>query len=516
MAGLADLTLMEKPTDSEVPQRQRGGFRGRGRGGRGGGGDRNREQDREQGSAPRGGRGGRGGFNRPPPPVRLFHDEKDIKLNEAQQARVKELEEEIKKIGNPVRPDEEAHNRAVHDLEMQIGRTVGQIDVLKQKIETNKQARDQYLSKNAPEVAEREQSHQKLRELKDEIAKLFTEKDEIKQKLTKIQSGLKERQLKSGVKSREEAELKRAEIEERIETETLTNQELKKLMSDVDRLTKIAASFDNVESQEAERMRLIARQSELGKLIDQKREERDGYVKKLEAAKSARAEVTAALTKFREAGDALWKERKTLEQQNKERYDAKAKLKDDHHKAVGEYLRLDREKRRLERDRKLVYAEAEKIMEQIEEGRRKIGEITERQNPHQKELSAGMALIGYLEGLVESEEEAAQSEKPMAGKQVDAKTMALLASIHKGKKKAEKGKKQEKKEKKEATLVHSMDTMAQFVTVEVQAPTTIAQAKECIEVIRKKCKGWKETFVKALVKFDFQADGKVRVAVVLE
>ena len=512
---------MEKPRQEDAPQRQRGGFRGRGRGRGGHAGDNREERSEAREQGQRGGfRGrGRGGHGDRPErrlqPIRLQFPEDQIKLNEVQAARVKELDEEIKKIGSPQEPSKEQFERQIHDAEMEIGKMVNQIELVKQKIAQATQDRQAYMEKNAPELAHMDENGQRLRQLKDTLNTLDHQIDEVKANRQKIQGMIKERIAKYHVRSREEAEAKKARLEDRIETETLDLKELKKLQADIDQLSKVAAQFDKVAGEEAQLEQLTARERELRDQRAKANEERKAVSQKMSDGYAARKEVQTALEKFKQDMDKLWAERRQLDEQRQAKYDKKKEILKAQRAAWDEYSQATRKKDELIRARKIVFHEAEKIMIQIEEGRKKIGDIPERANPHQTELTAALSLISYLEGIVEDKEDEDKetAKAANAGKRVDPAEAALLASIHSNSRRKKQQRGAKKEEKKKTSLVHSIDAMAQFATVEVSAPLSIEQIPACVAELRKKVKEWRDTFVKAVVKFDVQADGKVNVAV---
>ena len=514
---------MEKPRKEDAPQRQRGGFRGRGRG-RGGHNGDNREESgeaREQGQ--RGGfRGrGRGGHgersDRRLQPIRLQFPEEQIKLNEVQAARVKELDEEIKKIGTPAEPSKESFERQIHDVEMEIGKMVNQIEIVKQKIAQAKQDRQSYMEKNAPELAHMDENGQRLRQLKESLNTLDQQLEEVKANRQRIQGTIKERIAKYHVRSREEAEAKKARLEDRIETETLDLKELKKLQADIDQLSKVAAQFDKVAAEEAQLEQLVARERELREARNKANEERKAVSQKMSVGYAARKEVQTAMEKFKQDMDKLWAEKRQLEEERQAKWDKKKEIFKAQSAAWDQYAQATRKKDELIRARKIVFHEAEKIMIQIEEGRKKIGDIQEKVNPHQTELTAALSLISYLEGIIEDkeDEEKESAQAANAGKKVDPAAAALLASLHSNSRKKKQQRGAKKEEKKKTSLVHSIDAMAQFAAVEVSAPLSIEQIPACVADLRKKVKEWRDCFVKAVVKFDVQADGNVNVAVTL-
>lgn len=490
LGGLAGLTKkMEKPA-KEVSQRPRGGYN-RGRGGQHKAGEK-RQTERRQ-------------YVRRPV-IRLQMDVKEIKLNEEQTLKIKELDEQIKAVGKPVQPslDDKANKLGMFDEE--VAKMNAQIEVIKNKIDAIEAERQEYLKKNAPELAERTANSQKLRDAKAERERISKELELATAEKLRLDTQYRERKMKSGVKSKEAAEAKILELEELIETKSMTNQELKKHLGEIDHLHAVLNTFDGVDNIETKLEAAKKKERELRDLFYAKRREMDELFKQLEQAGNLRDVVKAKTQAFLTRKDEAWTQIKEIKGKINEKFKEK-------HAYIAEFdkqwedAKVKKSKLvELEYEKKVIYSAAERTMLQVLEGQKKFGDIKERVNPYTKQINAATSLIAYLGSMLDEKVE--KEDKKVVGKKIDDSAMALIASLRK----PVKGKKETKKSKP-VNLVHSLDSIAQFAVVEMTAPTTLEQVKPIIDELTKKVQVWKDAFAKAVVNFAVQADGKVSVSI---
>ncbi|KAH0787933.1 hypothetical protein GPJ56_008141 [Histomonas meleagridis] len=111
------------------------------------------------------------------------------------------------------------------------------------------------------------------------------------------------------------------------------------------------------------------------------------------------------------------------------------KTKNEYRKLLKEYRNKLNQITDIHYERDVIYREAERTMLQILEGQKLIGEIKERENPHQKEIAAGKSLITYLEGMQghPQHKENKQQQNVQHTKRSNKEAEKLIASLKKDK-----------------------------------------------------------------------------------
>ena len=509
--------------------RGRGGFRGnRGRGGNEGrqnDRDYNRPQSRGGQSGQHGGpRGGRGGGNfkptdrsRMPKRPRMVpqHPINEIKLNEVQAAKIKEIDEEIKAIGKITEPPREEFDKRIKTIDETIASLNSQITTYHQQIEAQQKLRTDYINKNNPNVAQLSEMGEHIKEkiekrnqIRDEIKSIDDQFVDAKKKLESLRN-------KTGFRTKEQAEARIDEIDQRVETSTLGNNELKKLLAERDRITQNINLFEKF--------------APLQKILDTSRERKNGLYESLhkindelkestekrDVAREQKGQIYAETKKYKDQIDLFRDKIKELtEQKNIQRKEKDNAFKEQN-KAYDEYRTKLQQKNDLEYQKNVIYCEAERTMVQVLEGLKKIGEIKERVNPHQKEIQSAQALIQYLETLLDQADDKKEEQKIKKGKTVNQAELALIASCKATNKKGKKNRKEQSAKAKSSNLTHSLLTISQFSELDLTAPTKLSEIPEIIKLLQEKVNNWKASFVNASVNFNIREDGTVAVTISL-
>jgi chromosome segregation ATPase len=438
----------------------------------------------------------------------LNHLISDIKLNEAQAAQVKEIEEKLREIGKPVEPSRTENAERTAVIETEINSLTAQIQAFEAQLQQKIEERNAYTKENQAGLSERDASRRGVNDISNRIDSLIEEQKTIKLKIRESQEKLRRSQQELGFKSRDEAQTKIDEINYSIETSTLNNRELSKRLADIDRLQAGFKKLDVLENLRAELDQARGRDTELSGLLSEARLERETLREKSRGANEASQIV-------RQHIDEMWQVQRRIRDQIKELKDRifaqrgeLRQIEDAHYAALNAYRLQLQQSSELNYERTKIYAEAERIMAQMEEGQRKVGEIRERKNPNEKEIAAASSLISYLEEC-QQKLGAKPEEKPEIGKKGQRDAAALLAGLHKTKKQ------KEKKGAKAAGLSHSLETMAQFAKVDVAAPMNVDQIPVCVEILKKKVKDWSDSFSRAVVNFLVDGEGQVNVSISL-
>lgn len=426
-----------------------------------------------------------------------------------QAALVKDIDEKIKALGTPKEPSREEHEKHLQEIDDEIQRLYTQRDQWNEQIRKRqsdldalRQSRDESGSHGVnAEYQEAQRERDRLEKELHEIHALRAQKVEQ----------LKDTKIRLGVKNQEEALARLDELDVQIETQTLTNTQLKKLLSEKDRLQSIFKSLEGVTKLQTDLEALRAQERDKRNELDAAR---DRFSRAREARQATQGpkdqpspsqrinaeirEIRERLTALQEASRQKNQEKKTV----REAFDA----------AWQEYRATLQQIGKLGYEKKVILSEAERVMMQIEEGRRRIGEIKEFVNPHEAEINAGMALIAYLEGFIEKQSERTEARAPQP-KVAGSADLALVAALRKPTKKDREAAKKTQQPQKPTTLSHDMTALGQFDKVGLTAPLTIEQVAPLLEQLNAKVKAWKEAFRCARVAFNVQPDGKVVVAI---
>jgi Fic family protein len=228
-------------SDSNPPREQRGqsrgSFRGRGRGRGAFSPDRRPPRDSST-------------FRRPP--IHLTFAPAEIKLNEGQAARIRELDEQIKAIGKPEEPSRADHERHMQDIENEITSLQSAKEQYQRQLDANEQEREAYFQGRDSVGDGTRLSYHTLNDLRRANDELTEEIRTLSQQRGQKMALLREMKLKAGVKDQNEALMKIDDIDSRIEAETLTVQQLKKALAEKDRLQSIFKCLPDMTALEQE------------------------------------------------------------------------------------------------------------------------------------------------------------------------------------------------------------------------------------------------------------------------
>lgn len=329
---------------------------------------------------------------------------------------------------------------------------------------------------------------------------------------------LRETRSRLRVRDQQAATQRMEEIDEIIERSTFDNNHLKRLLIEKDKLAGISKSFDAVTRLEQEVEALHIK-------IQEKFAERDDLQSKIDTAREARdavqasiAEHRAKIAQFDDESKALQAKLKAADQAVRDKEVERRAARDEHHRAMEEYGRKVEHIRLLERAREEVYREAEQRMIAIINARKRLEPVRERANPNDEKISAGRSLIGYLEDLIEQDQD--RAEAPVgepSGPKASQAVLTMLASFKQSTKKEKRALKKaqpaqaEPEGPKETTLTHASPVLEQFNVVAERPPTKIEDVPPLIDRLREKIRRWVDEFVIARVRLDVLPDGKVRI-----
>jgi chromosome segregation ATPase len=490
------------PSPEERPPRDdrqsRGGFRGRGRGPPPDQGDRSPRRN------PRDGRdSGR-------PPIRLRFDPAQIKLTDAQSAQIRDLDERLRAIGEAKEPSRDDHDRRLQEIENEIQRLYAQRDVLNRRQEEKQSELEGHL--HGREDAGSRGVFAAYQDAVKERDRLESDLQEIQTRRGQKVALLKDTRARVAFKNQEEARGRLDQIDEEIETRTLTNAQLKKLLSDKEKVqaafksleavTKLDADVEALRAQERDKRAELETSRER---VSQAREARNAVQGSKDQQQSVHQKIRGEIREIRGQINTVLDQ---IRQKNQERQTAHT----DFRAAWAEFRAKLQQRSEIGYEKKVIYSEAERVMIQIEEGRKRVGAIKDFVNPHEAEISAGVALLAYLEDFADRQSE---KEAPVVQPRKGAKSdeLAFIAELRKPSKKDRMAAKKVQQPAKPTTLAHDVAALVQFDKVGLTAPISVDQIPGIVEALRAKVKVWKESFTAARVNFKVQDDGKVAVTI---
>lgn len=498
--------------ESRGEDRPRGNFRG---GNRGRGGNREGEREEQEQGGNRG--RARNTYNQKRrPPIRLTLPEKEIKLNEDQDARIKELDKRLSELNKdkegPNREEFESENK---QFETTINALTGRIETLKEQINAEQTKRDLFVKSHQADYKLVGTLGAQIKALSEEIKEIEAKRTAITDKRKKIQSQLTEFTQQYKITKEEDVFAKIDQINFEIETQTLSNNELKKKLGEVDRLKTTLTKVKDIEGLKEQLSEARKEESAVFDQLKAKRDERTGIFTQITTQRGNLTPIQEEIQQYKPRFDSLYAQLKEVNQELYEKRKAKRAAADVFYKKLDAHRAKLQEITDLSYERKVIYAEAERIMTAVLEGQKKVGDIVEPKNPHEKEIICANSLIGYLEDVI-SEQTKEEKAAAIASTKNDKSAAALVAGVHKSKvSKKEKAAQRQAKKTKPTGLVHSMETMSQFASLEIPPPTSSEQIPALLEVLKTKVKGWSNEFVKASLAFNIQENGKVVVSITI-
>ncbi|DBA00923.1 TPA: hypothetical protein N0F65_006123 [Lagenidium giganteum] len=394
------------------------------------------------------------------------------------------------------KPDKAAHDSAISKIDAEIKKLQDRSNVIRKEMDALKTGRSGY----GAEIQAAKLVYNELRSQKDNLIQQRNQiTARLKQSLDKKDSTVKQQKsLRASLKfqSIEEIDAEIAKLVRQQETSSMSLNEEKRLVKDIEALKKSKEQVHKVTQEQGSVDKHNDNIKDIKAEQAKKNAEIDAVQEKMTAQK-AKLDKLYELNNEENKQDkfpALAKERKEIKEQVDAKYTELKALRAAFKEANDKYfhnIRLTRKKRELERkkEEEAKRAEYEAKLAEYEQEMAKI-------HPYQDEMDLCDVLIAYLEltfakELKESAEEDAAKEtapveldglKPLKRKEED---FMVLGG---GKKK--KGKRDgPKKSKKEAKVALSLARMESFTTIGLTPPSTVGALVNSLSAIKEK-KEW--------------------------
>lgn len=307
------------------------------------------------------------------------------------------------------------------------------------------------------------------------------------------------------------------EINYQIETETLSNQQLREKLAKIENLKKMRSKLSDVGDIDTQINRLRDSENELFQRIHELREQRSQLYDFKNSFKNDQKDASAKNDEFKKERDALHAQLNDLQKQVVEQRRLKQEFMDQYYAEKKETAIKRNELALLNNQRLQVYQEAERHMDLLEKGARQAGPIQERRNPYTQKIDAAKSLVSFLENMTQQDSVEDQKIKDQ-GKASTQSQKDLIASIRKPSKKERKNAKKSQNEEKRKPIKfdYSLETIRQFVLVEVKQPNKEDEIPETIKKLNDLINQWSNAFVKVSFKFNILADGSVKPIIKIE
>ena len=450
------------------------------------------------------------------PIINLEKEIKDIKLNDEQEKKIKELEQKIHEIGEPKIPSAEEHQKYLDNVEQEISSLRGKSQTLQLQLDDALKSKDSLNKSKSPKQMESESVRKQITQFNQIFNSKREQLEHIKEKIDAVRS--KKDDLKKKIGGFEKAEKIKArieELEELNETQSTSNTVLKKRLGEIDSLQKLLLQSGNFIKLDEEMSTLRSQEAPLKNEINEIYQQRSALFTKLEGLKDLNApeeysKINASIDKLRNESKEVNNKIRNLEQQ---KWEQTQKYR---HDTNGAY-EIKYQVSVLKNEVLQIYKEAERRMKLFEEGAKKAGQIRDAKNPKDKEIQLAKSLVTYLESVIGKEttkdaEDEESSTSHVGIKKVDEKKNALIESLR-----TKKTNKKDKKVKKVTQdLVHDAQTIQQFSTLNIKIPTKIQEAEPVINLLNEMIKSYSASFIRVQLKLDINLDGSIKTSISLE
>mmetsp|Transcript_37155 Transcript_37155/g.54659 ORF Transcript_37155/g.54659 Transcript_37155/m.54659 type:complete len:564 (+) Transcript_37155:42-1733(+) len=419
---------------------------------------------------------------------------------------VEELFDLTKPLKRVEKPDKDGHEKQLLAIEEEI-------ENLKKKKATLQTKIDKAWDSNSNSAASKERDA--LSALRAKKSALINEKREIRDRLNAMKAKTEKlfddrKAAKQTVKFTNpkdiEKELRRLQL--RQETTSMSLQDEKKLIKEMDFLEKSKKTVASMEDKEVE----LQNSKEQRKAIYDEITSKDKEIDAVQAEITEKTKVVTSLsekeTNNRGEIDGLFKERETLNEEIKSKHQEKNTLKSAFRVANNEWYSYQRA---LRAQKKIQYEEERKRREEEKaEYLKKLEEEELKKIPYEEEQAlceylANYLTVTYLEPLEKASDDAtatngnskkdviAVTDDPFANmKPMKKKNDEAFLQMGNGKKPRQRKSKQNKKFNKQAPFKLNMDTFGQFGLIGLTPPVTLEEVPKSVEELVAKKQWYKD------------------------
>jgi hypothetical protein len=434
-------------------------------------------------------------------PIRLRLDLSQIILNDEQSARVKELNDQIKALSQHHEPDQSAHERRRQQIDDEINHLREQQDGRRNDISAKEMQICDFKEEHCPSLNGVRDFNIAIGELIDRRNQADAEMRELQNSRTTYFTKLRNARQRYGVASSEEATRRIENIDERIERETLSNVQLKKLLMERDRAEAGRRYFQELDRDsqfenardENNRLRVELRDLSI-KIRDLRAQQR--------VIETTSNDILAQLQVLEDEKNKLWCHMKDLKVKIDGKREEKKQLCAEFKKGWDEYRRIQNTIMNLQYEKSEIFAEAERLAMQALEGKHRIEEASETTNPNERKIRAATSLISYLQTFLGKDN---GKMNDLVREKGSKEALAMIAELRKPSKKERQLVKKHKATKAVA-LVYDFETLKQFDVAEVAAPMTIEQISATLQILQDKVKDWTNSFIQTRLAIEVQPD----------
>lgn len=395
-----------------------------------------------------------------------LHPDK-IAFTSSQFARIQQINHKIKMLTQQLEADECNIEQNIMTIEQEIDELQSQLEQARQEAHARKIEFNDHWQNGGESFDDIRQVRAEINDLMRKREMIFLRLKQIEDQKTIYATKLEESHKRFGIKSIDEGISRIDQIDTQIQRETLTNGQLRRLLSDQERirsgikfLENITPSLTNEGSIFIEERDLHEELRNLCRTLCELREQRKVI--------SDECDEISAITRTL---------RNEMKKSRKRVFDLERKLDDKIEQRLclrsGQKInkraaqRIQEEIESLEDEKMRISAEAETTTLKVKNERRK--------------LKAARVLIEYMNNLEINESQGKKSK--------DAEIMTLISTLRQGSKKR-KYSGRTKESVRSEQLIHDLNKLKMFEIVEIVPPKTIHEISATIEILQQKLREW--------------------------
>eukprot|EP00538_Stauroneis_constricta_P000570 CAMPEP_0119556182 /NCGR_PEP_ID=MMETSP1352-20130426/8198_1 /TAXON_ID=265584 /ORGANISM="Stauroneis constricta, Strain CCMP1120" /LENGTH=554 /DNA_ID=CAMNT_0007603085 /DNA_START=62 /DNA_END=1726 /DNA_ORIENTATION=+ len=420
--------------------------------------------------------------------------------NKKEETPIEELYDLSQPIPHVARPNKVDHEKNLADL-------TAEFDALREQRKGLQDQIEAALNKGkGSEVGKLREVLQKLRQQKgkliDEKKAIRAQLDVIKSASDKIAKDRKDTRSNIQFSSLEQIEAQIKKLQRLQETTSMSLQEEKKLIREVDSLKASKDAVKVLKEKEGDLEGMKEKRKTISQSLSAKDDEINAVQKEIDVKQAEMKELSEKESSKRGEIDALFKERDAIKQAITDKLKEKDAARDDFRERQNKWWNYSR----AVRAQKNMQYEAEKKQREDERAAylKKLEEEEMKKIPYEEEQGLCDYLANYLERTyinTGADDNKADSKKddiiavkddPFANfKPMKKKTEDKYFGLGKGKKKRDRGDRATKK-KAAGPFTLNVDTFEQFGLIGLNPPTSVEQVAESIKALREKKQWYKD------------------------
>lgn len=298
-------------------------------------------------------------------------------------------------------------------------------------------------------------------------------------------------------------------IDEEIETTSMSITELKNKLAQKDKIEQSLSKLDGLKKIDDEIKRIRDEKSTLHATYKELSAQKEVLNSEIDQLVVQTLPNQNQVNQFIKDIKELTQQDRTLSQEIQGLIRNQKALKSDFYNSKNVFYTQTQESKEFTYEKNLIYQDAERVMFQIQETERQIGEIKTRTNPNIKNINSSKALVSYLETLVKESNQEANTQTSARPTSSNKQYADMIASVRGAPKK--KG----KKTAHITNLSHPFEAVAQFSSLDLIPPKTIDQIPDLIKKLKDNIQQMESSFFAAELDIQVNPNGTLLVHIKL-